>query len=508
MSLYSTELPASLYTAEQTRALDRTAIAAGIPGFRLMQRAGHAAFDRLQQRWPGVKRITILCGSGNNGGDGFVIAVLAAQQGIDVQLLCLGNSGFADKLLGEALEAYQWMREQGVTEQYYKPGVGFTGELVVDALLGTGLSGAVRGPVVSAIEQINSCSKPVLAIDIPSGLCSDSGVILGCAVKADLTITFIGLKQGLFTHQGVDCCGEVVFDSLRVPDEVYESVPVSGFRTCEDDLQALLPPRTASSHKGSFGHVMVIGGDRGMGGAAIMAAQAAGRAGAGLVSVATRAEHIPALLTRCPEAMGHSVVSGLELEPLMARADVLVVGPGLGQGAWGEQLLQQALSSKKPLVLDADALNLLHSRGVFGSISGNNFSGNKWVITPHPGEAARLLNMETAAVQADRFFAVERLQALFGGTAVLKGPGTLSCDGDAMHLCSAGNPGMASGGMGDLLSGIVGALLAQGLAYPDAARLGVYIHATAGDRCAQEHGERGMQATDLLAQLRSVVNGK
>ncbi len=503
MSLYRTELPASLYTAEQTRALDRMAIASGIPGFKLMQRAGHAAFDRMQQRWSGLKRITLLCGSGNNGGDGFVIAVLAHLQGIEVQVLCVGADGFRERLQGEAQEAYQWMREQGVTEQYYQPGMRFSGELVVDAMLGTGLNGAVRGDVAAAIGQVNSCGKPVLAIDIPSGLCSDSGAVLGVAVQADLTVTFIGLKQGLLTHQGVDCCGEVMFDSLRVPDEVYEAVPVSGFRTCQDDLQALLPARKASSHKGSFGHVMVIGGDRGMGGAAIMAAQAAGRCGAGLVTVVTRPEHLSGLLARYPEAMGYGVTSGQELEPLLTRADVLVVGPGLGQGAWGEQLLQQALNSDKPLVLDADALNLLQRKQMFGALAGSN-----WVITPHPGEAARLLQWEVAKLQQHRFAAVEQLQRQFGGTAVLKGPGTLSCDGDAIHLCSAGNPGMACGGMGDVLSGVIGGLLAQGLDFPDAARLGVYIHATAGDRCADEQGQRGMQATDLLAQLRTVINGK
>lgn len=503
MSLYRTELPATLYTAEQTRALDRTAISGGISGFKLMQRAGHAAFDRILQCWPGTKSLTILCGGGNNGGDGFIIAVLARRQGINVQLLAIGSEGFAERLAGEARQAYQWLLEQGLAIEFYQPGMRFAGELIIDAMLGTGLTGEVRGDFADAIKQVNQSSRSVIAVDIPSGLCSDSGEILGCAVRADLTVTFIGLKQGLFTHRGVDCCGDIIFDGLRVPDEVYESVPVSGFRTCRDDLNALLPPRIRSRHKGSFGHVLVIGGDRGMGGAAIMAAQAAGRSGAGLVTVATRPEHVPALLTRYPEAMAVGITSAQDLLPLLERADVLVVGPGLGQKAWGEQLLQLALSSGKPVVIDADALNLLQLKEQFGVLDGNN-----WVITPHPGEAARLLQADVATVQGSRFMAVEQLQAKFGGTAILKGPGSLTCDGDALHLCSAGNPGMASGGMGDVLSGVVAALLAQGLEPVDAARLGVYVHATAADRCATEMGTRGMQATDLLAQLQPVVNGQ
>lgn len=496
------ELPATLYTAEQTRALDRTAIEGGLPGFKLMQRAGHAAFDRIVQRWHGLKSLSILCGSGNNGGDGFVIAVLAQQQGIKVQLLCIGGADFGQKLQGEALQAWQWLQQHGVEAQSYSPGCSLSGELIVDAMLGTGLSGAVRGDYVLAIHQINRSARPVMAIDIPSGLCSDSGAILGQAVRADMTVTFIGLKQGLFTHEAVACCGEIIFDGLRVPDDVYEQIPVSGFRTTADDLARLLPPRSPISHKGSFGHLLVVGGDRGMGGAVMMAAQAAGRTGAGLISVATRPEHVAALLTRYPEAMAHGIDNGAALEPLLKRADVVVIGPGLGRGAWGEQLLQQVLAAEKPLVLDADALNLLQQKEYFGRLD-----GQKWIITPHPGEAARLLQCSVESVQKNRFAAVEQLQAIFAGTAVLKGPGTVSCDGDAMHLCSAGNPGMASGGMGDVLSGIVGAMLAQGLAPIDAARLGVYVHSVAADRCAAEKGCRGLQATDLLAQLQPIVNG-
>lgn len=495
------ELPASLYTAEQTRALDQAAINSGVPGFKLMQRAGHAAFDRLRHRWPDLRRITVVCGGGNNGGDGFVVAVLAQRLGVQVQLLCVGDEHFVERLTGEALQAWNGLLEESIPYQIFT-GQPFTGELIVDALLGTGITGAVREPFLGAIAQVNRSGLPVMALDIPSGLCSDTGAVLGVAVRADMTVTFIGVKRGLLTHQGPEHVGELFFDSLRVGDDVYESVEVAGFITGVDDVSQLLPPRDMATHKGSCGHVLVVGGDAGMGGAAIMAAQAAGRCGAGLVTVATRTEHLSALLTRYPEAMAVGVRSGTELEPYIAKADVLVVGPGLGKNAWGEQLLMKSLSSGKPLVLDADALNLLGQRGVFGQRKGRN-----WVITPHPGEAARLLECSVADVQADRFSSVVALQSAFGGVALLKGPGTLSFDGDAIHLNPTGNPGMASGGMGDMLSGVIGALMAQGLSSGDATRLGAWLHGAAADRNAELKGARGMQATDLLAQLRLLVNG-
>lgn len=494
-------LPATLYTAQQTRALDRAAINAGTPGFKLMQRAGHAAFDQLRQYWPTVRKLTLLCGAGNNGGDGFVVAVLARQQGLDVQVLCIGDEAFGSKLQGEALEAWRWLQSEQIDVASYQSGMPFTGELVVDAMLGTGVQGEVRGHYRQAIEQVNRSTLPVLALDIPSGLCSDTGAVLGCAVNAAITLTFIGVKRGLLTNEGPEHCGLLVFDDLRIDETVYETVPVAGFITGRDDLLSLLPPRSRSAHKGSCGHVLVVGGDEGMGGAAIMAAQAAGRSGAGLVSIATRQSHVVPALTRYPEAMARAVRNGAELESMIERADVLVIGPGLGQRAWGEQLLMAALRSDKPLVLDADALNLLVSKELFGRID-----GRRWIITPHPGEAARILGITVADVQQDRFAAVERLQGLFGGVALLKGPGSLSYDGDVLHLNPTGNPGMASGGMGDVLSGVIGALRAQGLAPVDAARLGGWIHGAAADRSAEIDGPRGMQATDLLAQLRHMVN--
>ena len=493
-------LPATVYTAEQSRALDRLATDVfGIPGFRLMQRAGHAVFALLLQHWPGVRSLTVLCGTGNNGGDGLIVAGLAQQQGLQVQVLTLGQSPFVEQLQGEALDAWRWAEAVGVTAQPWTGHQELSGEVIIDAMLGTGISGEVRGPVRDLIIRLNHQARPVVAVDIPSGLCSDTGQVLGVAVQATLTLTFIGVKQGLLTHAGVDHCGQLYFDSLRVPDELYERVPVSVFRTEQEDLREMLHARPRSAHKGHCGHVLVVGGGLGMGGAALMAAQSAARTGAGLISLATRPEHVAAALVRQPELMVQGVVSGHALQALLPRAGVLVAGPGLGSSAWSDQIMQVVLSTSVPQVLDADALAYLPSQSVAPA---------RRVITPHPGEAARLLGWSVDEVQQDRFSAVRSLQQRYGGVVVLKGAGTLTFDGDVIHLCSGGNPGMASGGMGDVLSGIIGALMAQGLKPVDAARLGVYAHAQAADLCARQQGERGLLATDLLTLLRYVLNDK
>jgi len=497
-------LPGTLYTAEQTRLLDRTAIdVAGIPGFTLMKRAGRAVFAEILKRWPDIKCISILCGGGNNGGDGFVVACLARQKGLNVQARYVGDEQFAANLCGEAREAWLWASGEGVCFLPFDEAEPLEGAVVVDALLGTGLKGTVRGDYSLAIRKINRQSNPVVSVDIPSGLCADSGRILGSSVNADVTLTFVGLKQGLFMHQAVERVGDLVFDGLHIPESVYEQVSVNAFRLGVDDVAECLPPRKRNSHKGTYGHLLVVGGDHGMGGAAIMAAEAALSSGAGKVTLATRSEHVSAALSRCPEVMVKPVDSGAELHPLLEQADVVVFGPGLGQQAWADQMLQSVWESKLPVVVDADGLNILLSKGRVHQLKRKH-----WVLTPHPGEAARLLGITTEHLQQDRIESLQQLQQLCDGTVVLKGAGTLITDGDVLHLCSAGNPGMATGGMGDVLSGVIGALMAQQLSPVDAARVGVYAHSAAADICVSEHGERGLRATELIPIIRRVLNGK
>ena len=495
-----TAASSSLYTAAEVYALDAAAIAAGTPALQLMKRAGRAAFELLLARYPEPGLISIYCGAGNNGGDGYVLAALAAQRLLAVQVIQLAP---AERLTGAARAAYEFAAQEGVAMQLFTETTVPTAGVIIDALLGIGLQGALKAEYAAAIAQINAAQLPVLALDIPSGLQADTGAVASVAVAASLTITFIGIKRGLLTGRGAALCGELVLEQLGVQPEVYAQVPTELTRLACGALLAQLPARAADAHKGDFGHVMVIGGDIGYGGAALMAAEAAARSGAGLVSIATRPEHVPAILARRPEVMAMGVISGQELEPLLVRPSVIVIGPGLGRSPWSEQMLQQAVKSGLPLVLDADALNILaEGRVVPASIARTN-----WLLTPHPAEAARLLNCTTAEVQADRFAAVIKIQQQYNCAVILKGAGSLVAGSDgSLGLVSDGNPGMATGGMGDVLSGILGALMAQGLSTSQAAPLGASLHACAADLAAQEYGQRSLLATDLIPYLCELLN--
>lgn len=489
-------LPHNLYRAADVRELDRLAIEEhGVAGEVLMERAGAAAFDVLGERWPDAARVAVLCGTGNNGGDGFVLARLAHEAGRRVSVYQLGD---ADRLHGDALTAARRMAESGLQPRRYQGGSLRDAEVVVDAVFGTGLDREAGGAYRAAIEALNDSGAGVLALDIPSGLHADTGGVLGAAVVADATVTFIGLKQGLFTASGPDCSGAIYYSDLGVPQEIFSRVSPASLRLSFDTVAPLLQPRPSAAHKGHHGHVLIVGGDHGMIGAARLAGEAALRSGAGLVSIATRAAHAPLLSVARPELMAHGVETVTDLKALMQRATTVAIGPGLGRSAWARHMLGTAIEADLPMVVDADALNLLAREAA---------RRDDWILTPHPGEAGRLLGCATAEIQGDRFAAVRELQRRYGGVAVLKGAGTLVCDQDAsIGLCQAGNPGMASGGMGDVLTGTVAALLAQGLDHSDAACLGVLLHAGAGDRAAAIGGERGLIASDLMVHLQHLAN--
>ncbi len=489
------QFPPRLYLAEQVRRLDRCVIDQfGIPGLTLMERAGAAAFELLRMRWPDVRTITVLCGIGNNGGDGFVLARLALQAGLAVHLLQLGD---ADRLQGDALTCAEKFVQAGGRIAPYD-GLEFPTDLIVDGVLGTGLERAVSGVWEAALMAANRHPAPVLALDIPSGLHADSGRIMGCAIRAEATVSFIGLKQGMFSGEGPACCGRVAFADLDVPAEVYARVSPSARLLRWPLFAEQLKPRRRTLHKGDCGHLLLVGGDQGFAGAIRLAGEAGLRSGAGLVSIATRPEHAALIAAQRPELMCHGIEQPEALLPLLARADAVAIGPGLGQGRWGQRMLRRVLQSNLPLVVDADALNLLALEPE---------RRENWVLTPHPGEAGRLLGCSTGEVQTDRFAAVARLQQRYGGVVLLKGAGTLiSADPQILiGVCHAGNPGMASGGMGDLLTGIIAALMVQGETPGRATEMGVCLHGAAGDLAA-EAGERGMLASDLLPAIRHLMN--
>lgn len=481
-----------LYTVEQVRALDRRAIdELGVPGIELMRRAAWAGLASLRRHWPQARRIAVYCGPGNNGGDGFLLASLAREEGLHVDVLAL-----ADTAQGDAAQArHEWESGGGNVRRWDEHAELPAADVHVDALYGTGLRRAPEIAVARLIECIHVSGSPVLALDVPSGLEANSGRCPGQAVRADVTVSFIAAKRGLHTGQAADHAGLLELDTLGLPDALWQGTP--------PDAQVLqadhLPPRARAAHKGNHGHVLAIGGDHGTAGAVRLCGESALRSGAGLVSVATRAEHLVALNSARPELMAHAVDGPQTLEPLLERADVLALGPGLGQRAWGHALWLTALDTGKPLVLDADGLNLLaHEPRQFTHAA---------VLTPHPGEAARLLHDTIENVEADRFAAVRALAARYHAVVVLKGAGSLIADPTGrVAVCPWGNPGMATGGMGDLLTGVIAALLAQGCDAWQAACLGVGLHARAGDIAARQ-GERGLLASDLLPALHLLGNG-
>ncbi|GGY17384.1 bifunctional NAD(P)H-hydrate repair enzyme Nnr [Rhodanobacter panaciterrae] len=481
-----------LHTVAQLRVMEGTALAAlGISGHELMRRAANAALNSLRRHWPQLRQICIHCGPGNNGGDGFLLGVLAREAGLQVELVALSATAHGEAALARAA----WEAGGGKVQLWDTNGVLPTAELHVDALYGIGLNRAPEPAAVRLIDLINHSGRPVLALDVPSGLNTDSGDCPGAAIRADVTVTFIAGKRGLHTGRAADQVGVLELATLGVPESVYaDTSPDARLLVAE-----ALPSRARYANKGDNGHVLVIGGEHGMAGAARLAGESALRAGAGLVSVATRAEHVFVLNAARPELMVHGVDGPQALAPLLERASVLALGPGLGQAAWGHALWLTALDANKPLVLDADGLNLLAREP-------RQFTAPT-VLTPHPGEAARLLGVSTREIEQDRFAAVRELTRRYAAIVVLKGAGSLIADPNGrLDVCPWGNPGMASGGMGDLLTGIIAALLAQGCGVWQAACLGVGLHARAGDRAAQQ-GERGLLASDLLAPLHALGNG-
>jgi NAD(P)H-hydrate epimerase len=483
--------PKELYTREEVRELDKIAIEGyAIPGITLMERAGQAAFTILQQKWSQAKQLVIFCGIGNNGGDGYILARIALEHDYNVVVYQVGDSS---KIKGDALLAYTNATNKGIKPIPWQQQM-IVADVIVDAIFGTGLNTPLIGEALTAVQAINNSNIPVLAIDIPTGLDANTGIVLGDAVCSVVTVTFIGNKRGMFTGKARDHCGEIIFSSLEVPQEIYNNVKHNTIKLDFDELKRELPIRKSSSHKGECGRVVVIGGAPGMGGAVHMAGEAALRVGAGLVYIVTHSEHAGEFAAMRPELICFGVETNninKLLQQIIVKRTVILIGPGLGKLEWSKTLFNEALKYKTPMVIDADGLNL---------ISDLNIDVDNCILTPHPGEAARLLNTEVVNIEADRFLALTSLQQKFKSTIVLKGAGTLVNYHNKIGICCAGNASMATAGMGDILAGIIAGLLAQGLDGNTAAACGVCLHAVLGD-LVSKHGKYGMIATDLFSKL-------
>ena len=491
--------PTAIYSASQVRALDRFEIEQrGIPGYTLMTRAAESALEILRARWPRARRLAVVCGGGNNGGDGYVLARLARAAGLEALVLAATPP---DALAGDARRAQdEWVAAGGPAHPFAADALA-GGDVIVDALLGIGLKGPPRPETLAVIHAINAAQRPVLALDIPSGIDADTGAVHGAAVRAEVTVSFVAFKSGTFLGAGPDHAGVVLLDDLGVvPPARAEFLPLMQ-RIDEPELAQALPRRARDSHKGTSGRVLIVGGGPGMPGAARLAGEAALRVGAGLVSIAGAAENLLAVTATRPELI---YLTGSEAA--LRAADVVAIGPGLGTAEWGARLWAEFLRvAPARAVVDADALNLLARAPAKLPAD--------WILTPHPGEAGRLLGSGAGAVQADRLGAVRELQKRYGAIVVLKGAGTLVAGGGespSLYICDRGNPGMATAGMGDVLTGVIAGLVPQIADAQRAARLGVLVHALAGDSAAhgdgRTGGQRGLIASDVIAELRRRVN--
>lgn len=484
----STEL--KLYLRDQVYRLDQKAMSLDAQSsLQLMFKAASAVWKAILQRWPETQHILVLAGSGNNGGDAFALANIARQQGYAVTLMSMGD---LHRQSAESLHYHQlWLAAGGEITAW--SGECPPCDLIVDGLLGIGLNKTLDNHWQSLITMINTQPVPRVCIDIPSGLNADTGVAMPCAIKADLTVSFIAAKLGCWLADGPDHCGERLFDSLGISSTALNSeTPVC--KAMHHHNIELPPRRSANSHKNQFGHVLVVGGARGMSGAVRLAGMAALRAGAGLVSVCVHPDNYLALAAADPELM---VGVWDELDHLMARATVIIVGPGLGQSETSGRLLNKLSRCRLPILVDADAL---HADFL------DSLQSDKIVITPHPGEAARLLSSLPALVQQDRLHSVQQLASRFKASCVLKGSGTLVGQSEqALSICINGHPGMATAGSGDVLSGLIGALLGQGLEPLQAARSGVYVHALAAEHFAREQVAEGLISSDIVQRIPFVI---
>ena len=481
------------YDGPASQAADEAA-REGIPiaGFDLMRRAAQEALRVIVAEYPEANKLLVICGKGNNGGDGYLVASLAAAQGIAATVVSIFEPS---ELSGDAVLAYEEVCKLGIACLENMDELDLDAfDVVVDAMLGTGFRDEARPSFAEAITKINESKSPVVAIDLPSGVNASTGAS-SHGVQSDHTVTFITQKIGTSTGPGRSLAGRVHYCDLAVPGHL---LPTPFASPCHWYGGALPHPGT-NAYKHQMGHVLIAGGDLGMPGAVAMAAEAALRVGAGMVTIATRVEHADAMLARIPEAMTLDPEAD-DFVDRLSSFDVVVLGPGLGRKSWGLGLYQNVEASKVPVVLDADGLFLLAQN--------KHWHGGQLAMTPHSAEAARLLDGSVSQIEADRFSSAQALGEQYQARINLKGPGSVLRLQSRLEICVYGKPGMATAGMGDVLSGIVGGVLAG--AYRSTATedekdqlfsAAVALHSKAADHAASQVGMRSLVATDVIRAL-------
>lgn len=495
--------------------MDALTIAGGTAGEKLMERAGTLAAEVLRGRFAREARsgVLVVAGKGNNGGDAFVIARDLRRRRMRVEVMLVGRE--ADVRGDARTNLVRWKKAGGQVRELDRIGLAALAEaasragVIVDGLFGTGLRGPLDERAQAVVEALNGSPAPILAVDVPSGLDADRGQPLGAAVQATVTVTFAYPKVGLLVHPGARFAGEVVVADIGIADRALEEVQPRQRLLTAAALASALPPRAEDSHKGTYGHVLVLAGALGKSGAAMVCGRASLRAGAGLATIASPAPALATNLAQTPELMTEPLpddegawrFSSDEAPRLLGAfdgKDALVFGPGVGVTPATRALTEWLIaSSPVPLVIDADGLNCLAKE-----IHWLEKKRSPIVLTPHPGEMARLGPSSTTEVQENRMDAARRLAETYGVTVVLKGARTLIADPQGIVTINpTGNPGMASGGMGDCLAGMVGSLIAQGVEPTEAAEVAVFWHGLAADRVAARRGEAGLLASDVIDEL-------
>ena len=492
----TSSLSYKLFRADQVRENEAQAAAeSGCDLFTLMQRAGDAVFKQCLELMPNSDVYLVLVGQGNNAGDGYIAAINAKLAGKQVHLCAVEPER---TLEGDAGKAQQRWLDSGGSINGFDAALLEKSDVVIDALLGTGINSYIRNEFADIIDAVNASSTPVVSVDVPSGLDANTGQSLGRCVQADITVTFVGIKPGLVTGAGKQSCGKLVYADLGI-GKAFQALAKASATMLNIDHFKGMGPREINSHKGTYGRLLCIGGNRGTAGAIRLASEAALRSGAGMVRVYTHESSVVQVSAGRPELM----VTDFNLEDALAWATCVVIGPGLGQDEWAESAFETTMkhcqSQNKPVVIDADALNLLCQQSTAYTLSDS-------ILTPHAGEAARLLGVSIDDVESDRFNYARQCSQRYHAVCVLKGAGTLIDNEKKTWVCRHGNPGMATAGSGDVLSGILGALLAQGVETDIAAKYGVVLHAKAGDDIAQLYGQRGMIASDLFDAVRALIN--
>lgn len=462
---------------------------------QLMERAGRAAYRLLRFRWPRARRVCIVCGPGNNGGDGFVLGRFLRQAGLEPVVVYVGDPG---RQQGDALNAREQYQLAGCALELFSGSLP-DADVIVDALLGVGASRTVQGALADAVVAINAMAAPVLAIDLPTGIDADSGRVLGVAVCATATLSLVGPKRGSVTGPAVDYVGDLYIDDLGISADARQQVATRTELISESGCEAICPTRKKNTHKGQQGRLLAIGGATGMAGALVLAGEAALHTGAGLVRLAMRDNRGDGI-ARSPELMTTCIDDLARLHSLVRSSDVILLGPGLSTDKRAQHIVGTVLENRQPgqqTVIDADALNCL-------AVAAADVSGS--VLTPHPGEAARLLKCSGEDVQQDRYAAAEAIARQYNCICVLKGAGTIVSDGNLNHVCDRGHPAMASAGTGDVLAGMIASLMGQGLSPANASRLAVLLHAMAGERLARIKG-LGLMAGDLCRSVAEEMTG-